>query len=482
MNALGILIVLLLLSVPALAQPPDFSWGAPIKRDPMRLQHMHMVGVDSDGFFTTFAQKGQVTLEHYDPQSQRLWTTALLPRTPAGEHARFHSVQMFQGRLYLISIHTENSQTQVYAQEIKHNGNYSPDITPLAKGKVGRHLHVTAAGRGTALNVVLCGDSRQAITSALLNNKLHPRWQQTLTSEGQVQQVHVKSDGTTFLLTRSPAAAPATAAFYLHRLDAGTGIRQELPLGDAAFRPLQAQIAETATGDILVTGYMVPASSVASQKPEPVGTFYYRFAKGRLRKPTVAYTPFQADFIHAYKRAKPDYDYSQRLRHLQLNQVLPLADKGAILVGEVAYTEQLAHAPFFHNNDVIVIRLRHDGSTAYATSVNKTQGSHDSLAQLRSYFVTSLHDTLQLLYLDFAYKFSTEDKLLTANSKAITRTPVLVTVLPGGRQIRRLLSNTRASRQQPFYLRPSSVYPLSHREFIILGIGPGYYRYGQMRF
>ncbi|WP_439881803.1 hypothetical protein ACSX1A_01330 [Pontibacter sp. MBLB2868] len=463
------------------AQQPDFTWGSPINRNPRLLQHMEVVGVDKDGFFATHATDNQTVLEHFNPQNDRLWTTVLLPRSPEGAATKFHSVQMIKGKLYLISSGLKDGQTLVYAQEIRHNGNYDPEIVTLARGKYGKKIHIATAQDEAALIVVLSGDNQQTITSALLTNKLEPRWTQTLTSGGDMQEVLVNSDGTAYLLTKSLPAAPSTSAFFLYRLKAKSGRYREVALGDSDYRPLKAKITASPSGETIVTGYIIPSSYVASQNPEPIGTFYYRFQNGKLDDPVVAFSPFREDFIQSYKSFKPDYDSSQRLRYLELDRVVPMDDGGVILIGEVNFKLDQGNTRLQHNNDVVIVRLHKDGSQAYICSTNKLQATTSENELMHSYFATSIDDTLKIIYLYFEYA-GTAGGAPAGKLRSTPKTTVLVTVAPDGSKEILPLEGTHQQEAEDFYISPKSAYQISPKDFIILGVGPDYYKYGRMRF
>ncbi|MFD2514900.1 hypothetical protein ACFSRY_13570 [Pontibacter locisalis] len=442
---------------------------------------MEVIGVDDDGFFTTYESDNQVTLEHYSPENIRLWTTALRPTTPGGKPATFHSMQMIKGALYMISSSKKERETVVYAQEIKHNGNYSPDVIPLARGKFGKHIKIATAEDEAALIVVLSGDNRQEITSALLTSKLVPRWTMAFTSGGDMQDVLVHPDGTTYLLTKALPAAPATTSFYLYRLEAKSGKYEEVVLGHSDYRPYKAKLAAVPYRETVVTGYMIPSSSVASHNPEPIGTFYYRFNEKNLRKPVVAYTPFDQDFIITYKRLKPDNDRIQRLRNLQLDRVVPASSGGVILIGEVSFHLNKAGFSILHNHDIIITRLRGNGSMAYITSANKLQTSTKNDRRLHSYFATAIDNSLQIIYLHFEYA-NNAGISFSSGSQPASKTPVLINIEPDGTKHIHPIKDSSFGHAHDFQICPTSAYQMSEKQFIILGLGEGFYRYGRMSF
>ncbi len=466
----------------AVSQDPTFSWGKKIERDARKLGNIEIVGADEDGCFATYEVNRQVTLEHYNHQNENFWTTALLPKTPEGEPATFHSVQMYQNTLYMISSSTSNGQTYIYAQEINHNGNYLSEIKQIAEGNNDNIIDIAIAPDDAALLVITSGKNGAPITLTLLSNKLNIRWSQTLTSKGDVHEALVQPDGTTYLLTKAPAAAPSTTAFYLHQLNARTGNDTELVLGHTNYRPLRAKLTATTNGSILVVGYMSPSSSVASLNPEPVGTFLYRIDRQRIKQPFIAYTLFDPAFIQNYKKFKPDYDNSQRLRNLQLDKVINAADGSIFLLGEVCITEYKAGLTQHHNNDIIVVRLNKNGTPIYSTSVNKLQSGSNARNTIRSYFATAINNTLKIIYLDFGYDYLITEKGIEANPNSGLKSPVLVTIHPSGNQEKKILENTRTGQKQNFYLRPDSAYKNSRNVYTIIGVGSDFYKYGLVRF
>ncbi|MDX5422980.1 MAG: hypothetical protein LPK14_12050 [Hymenobacteraceae bacterium] len=477
-----ITIYLCLWVISVFAQQPTFKWGPPVNHSPRQLQQMQVIGAAANGFYALYEEDSQVTLEYYDAENRRIWATALYPRSPAGQVTKFHSVQLIRDQLYMISSGPAKGQTAVYAQGITAQGNYEPEIVQLASGRYGKTVHVATASNEAALVVVLSGDNRQTITSALLSGQLRSRWTQTLVSSGDMQEARVLPDGTTFILTKSLAAAPPSSAFFLYRLQAQDGHYEETSIGHGNFRPLHAKLTVTPAHDVIVAGFAAPGSSVASLHPEPVGTFYYRFKKGGLQNPVVTYTPFDKKFIDVYKSSKPDEDRSQRLRNLHLEHVLPTGNASVILLGEVKYKDNSSPQLPLHNDDILAVRLDRGGSPLYTISVNKHQSSPNDGTDIGSYFATTLTDTLQLLYLDFEYDYTARNQMSMANPGSISKIPVLVTVLPNGAQRALPLRNTQTGNHQKLYLRPASAYPVSGREFIVLGIGPGYYKYGKMKF
>jgi hypothetical protein len=483
MNYIVILAIFtLFFTTSAVSQDPTFSWGKKIERDARKLGNIEIVGADKDGCFATYEVNRQVTLEHYNHPNDNFWTTALLPKTPDGEPATFHSVQMYQGTLFMISSNSVKGKTRVYAQEINHNGNYLSEIRQIAEGGKDDIIEIATAPNDAALLVVISGKNQSPITLTLLSSKLTHRWTHTLTSKGDVHEALVQPNGTSYLLTKATAAAPSTTAFYLYQLDARTGNHTELVLGHTNYRPLKAKLTAGSNGSILVVGYMSPSSSVASLNPEPIGTFLYRIDKQRIQKPFVAYTPFDPAFIQNYKRFKPDHDNSQRLRNLRLDKVFTVTDGSIYLLGEVCVTEQAAGTLQHHNNDIIVVRLQKDGTPIYTTSVNKLQSGTNARNTIRSYFATVLGNTLKIIYLDFGYDYAITDKGIGTNSYPDLKAPILVTIHPNGEQEKKSLENTNIGQKHDFYLRPDSAFKNNHQLYTILGIGRDFYKYGFIKF
>ena len=475
-----LIIFTLFFTTPAVSQDPTFSWGKKIERDARKLGNIKIVGANEDGCFATYEVNRQVTLEHYNHLSQTFWTTALLPKTPEGEPATFHSVQMYQGSLYMISSSSGKDRISVYAQEINHNGNYLADRKLIAEGKDDKTIEIATAPNDAALLIVTSGNHKSPITLTLLSSRLNKRWTHTLTSGGEVQEALVQPDGTSYLLTKATAAAPSTTAFYLYQLNARTGSHTELVLGHTDYRPLRAKLAAGTNGSVFVAGYMSPSSSVASLQPEPIGTFIYRIDRQRIQKPFIAYTPFNSAFVQTYKRFKPDFDNSQRLRHLRLDKVLSAADGSIILLGEVCNSENGAGFVQHHNNDIVVVRLQKDGTPIYTTSVNKLQSGTNARNTIRSYFATVIQNSLKIIYLDFEYDHSIS--YTESNADAGLKAPVLVTINSEGDQKKKVLDNTNIGQKHNFFLRPDSAFRTSHTNFTIIGIGPDYYKYGVIRF
>ena len=473
-------ILLLLYSIPVISQEPRFTWGNKINRKFGQLENLEIIGVDKDGFFSTYAVNTQITLEHYNLQNERFWTIALLPKTPEGHNATFHSVQMINGNLYMISSSTGDGETQVYAQEINHNGNYLPEIKILLQAEEGEKIIVATSPDDAAIAVLIDTDHSHTLT--LLAQDLSKRWTYSISTKGTAEDLLVQPDGTTYLLVKSPAAAPSTTAYYLYKFNSQTGKSSELVLGHTLYRPIRARMVATPMGNVIIAGYVSPSNSVASHNPEPVGTFMYRVEKQNFQDRFAAYTPFSKKFLNNYKRFKPDYDNIQRLRNLHLDKIIPTADGGVFLLGEVCNTENRAGTFVYHNNDVLVVRLRRNGSEAFATSINKLQSGTNKQNTIRSYFAAVIEGALRILYLDFEYNYQAEDKIAMYSPRSTLKTPVMVTVNSDGTQKANPLHQTQTGRDNGFYLRPGSAFKVSNKEYIVIGMGPEFYRYGRMTF
>ncbi|MEJ8801585.1 hypothetical protein [Pontibacter sp. H249] len=472
-------IVILFYAIPVISQEPQFKWGEKLNRKFGQLDKLDIIGVDEDGFYATYTVNEQITLEHYDPQHKRFWTTALLPHTPDGHKADFHSVQMIKSRLYLFSSSTGDGETQVYAQEISHNGNYHSQIKVVAQGVAGEKTIIETSEDDAAVAVLITGSNKSTVT--LLTGSFSTNWSQHLTISGNAEELLVQPDGTVYLLAKAPAAAPATTAYYLYQFNKKNGTQSLLVLGHMDYRPLSAKLTATPDGNVVVAGYMSPSSSVASHHPEPVGTFIYRIEKHNMQNPFSAYTSFSRQFISDYKRFKPDNDNSQRLRNLHLDKVIPLSSGGLYLLGEVCVNEDRAGTMVYHNNDIILIKLRQNGTPVFATSINKLQNGTNKQNTIRSYFAAIVQDTLRVLYLNFEYN-KLQDNIAMFSHKYTLKTPVLVSILPDGKQNIKRLNQTQTGRDHGFYLRPCSAYELSNTEYIVIGMGPEFYRYGRMTF
>ncbi|WP_125185508.1 hypothetical protein [Botryobacter ruber] len=475
------LLFLFLLHTTSYAQEPTLTWGPAINKEPRLLQHMHVVGTTTNqSFYAVYLEEGQATLERYNAHNQRMWATALLPKTPANQPATFYDVVLLHQKLYLLSTFRAKGTTTVFAQEIAPNGNYESNVQAVISTQGNGRLHIAVSDDKSLLLTALAEPDHNTITAKLLNAGLQPRWSQLVTGQSNIQQSLLQNNGTAYLLTIAPAAAQNT--FLLHRLAPQDGKPDQLPLAQEQIRPVQAKMASTTAQGLVVTGYYAPASEPAAQAPEPKGTFFYHFDTNPKHKPILAYTPFSPAFLSEYKRYKPETEKFQRLRNLQLRQVLPLASGGVILTGEVAYLDHQGGSRIFHNDDIVVVRLNNDGTPAYTTSANKLQNaSHDS-NMLSSYLATATGDTLHLLYLDFEYNYTAENSIIMAGPGAVNKEPVLITIPPAGRpQQVTPLHQSQTGRAAGFYLRPASGYRISNKEFIVLGVGREYYRYGRLK-
>ncbi|WP_299824072.1 hypothetical protein [uncultured Pontibacter sp.] len=480
MKLLIVYILLLLYSTTVISQEPRFSWGEKIKRNFGQLENMKIVGVDEDGFFTTYQVNKQITLEHYSPQNRRFWTTALLPKTPDGHDAAFESVKMINENLFMFSSTASEGITRVYVQKIHHNGNYEPTIAVLAQSPEEGNILLATSANDAALAILITGPENHSLT--LLTNELSRRWRRSVPAKGDVEDLLVQNDGTTYLLLQAPAAAPATTAYHLYKFERQTGNSSELVLGNINYRPLRAKLAATPDGHVLVTGFMSPSNSVASQNPEPVGTFLYRLEKHNLQSMLTSYTPFTKSFTTEYKRFKPDFDNSQRLRNLHLDKVIQDKDGSLYLLGEVCITENRAGTLVYHNNDIIITRLQQDGSMAFTISINKLQSGINKQNTIRSYFSAIVDDTLRLLYLNFEYNFKPDAHIALSGHTSTLKTPVIVNVHANGTYKATPLYRTLTGRDYGFYLRPGSAFKVTDKKYIVIGMGPEFYRYGQMSF
>ncbi|MBC5995016.1 hypothetical protein [Pontibacter cellulosilyticus] len=441
---------------------------------------MEIIGVDKDGFFATYTVNNQITLEHYNPDHERFWTTALSPKTNDGKSAKFHCVEMLKGDLYMLSYNTTGNSTRVYSQKISHNGNYAPDIELIAQSNKGDNVLMAKAPDDAAFAVAVNGEDSHTIS--LFSHELVPRWTSTIKYKGNAEELLVQPDGTTYLLTKAPAAAPATTAYYLYQFNSETGKSSELVLGHTEYRPIRAKMAAVSGNIVAVTGYVSPSNSVASHNPEPIGTFLYRIDKRHFQDRFASYAPFSKKFISEYKRLKPDNDNSQRLRNLHLDKAIPTPDGGLYLLGEVCETENRAGTFVYHNNDILVIKLRKNGSTAFTTSINKLQSGTNMQNTIRSYFAAVVQDTLRILYLDFEFKNQADDKIAMYSPRSSLKTPVMVSVHPDGAKTVKPLHTTKTGSAHGFYLRPCSAYTVNNNEYIVIGMGPDFYRYGRMKF
>ncbi|MCC9135495.1 hypothetical protein ACFSKU_13705 [Pontibacter silvestris] len=468
-------IILYFIPVLAFAQVPEVSWGPAIDREPRELRHIAIVGTVTNGFYAVYEEEGQVTLERYNEQNLRIWATALRPTTPTGQPSEFVQMQLLQGKLYMLSKVLYDGITILFAQEIDANGNYSADIQPIATGNASNSIRIASTPNATL--VIFSGEKEQGLTATLLNAKLKQQWSKVLPIQGLVQETAMQEDGTSFILEKT--SAPAAEAFQLHRLNSKNGKSEIFNLSNKNpdYRPLNAKLVITPRQSITVAGYMVPASNkVTTHQPEPVGTFFCSFNKGSLKKPSSAFTPFDSSFTSTFKPHKPDSGETQRLRSLTPKQLLALKDGGAILIGEVT-------SKTVNNTDIIIMRLRNNDSIIYTTNVGKRQTSPNDLSTPGSYFATALSDTLQLVCSDTERTYTgQQDTTVTGNPTDIQKMPFLITVFPDGKQQVSSLPQSQIDKRKEFHLRPGTSYKVSPREFIVFGVGEGYYKYGRLRF
>jgi len=474
------IILFFFLALPAVAQQPAFIWGPAVNYEPRKLDHMHVVGINGTGFYATYQEDYQVTLERYNNQNQRVWAVALLPKTPDGQTSRLLSTILLHNRLYVLSTFSDGGRTNVFAQRIHETGNYDSEIIPLLTNSYGSSVSIAASPDKNALLLVQTGETGGPATATLFSDELQPRWSRDFTPDGTLQEVALRRNGTAFILARAGATAASTAAYQIYRFDDEEGELSSMALGQGQYRPLQAKLLIMPNRDVVVAGYFVRASSVVTQNPEPLGTFYYRLDRGALSAPAGVYTLFDAAFLRKYKRSRADRNYSQRLRNLQLSSLVPTSENGLVLLGEVTSAEAVSGSVTFKFEDIIIASLRPDGTPRFFTSINKEQQSLTD-GSLCSYFSTSIADTLQLIYLDFKYNETATNKGATASAATVPIVPVLVSVAPDGNQQVAPLVNTPAGQRQ-FYLLPTATFPVSEHEFIVLGIGDGYYKYGRMQF
>ncbi|MBB6611175.1 hypothetical protein H7F15_09015 [Pontibacter sp. Tf4] len=470
-------LVLLLFTLPALAQEPAITWGPEIPQRNRNLNYLQLIGPGNNNtFYTRYTQTSQVTLEHYSGNGQRLWAVAIAPLDPAGNRATFEDLILLNHQVYLLSSRTERYKKEVYIQQIDLHGNYMPAIHLLGTTTPDATIYTQTKDGRLILILQQQAEPQQTIVSSF-QGSFTLRWQVSLPVKGEVQQTEVTEAGTAYILTRLPATNSPEAAFFLYRFEGRNGSNAMQAIGSTAQRPLQAKLG-ILNGDVIVAGTTAPAPFVASLQPEPTGTFFYRIPKGRLRRLTLNYSPIDSLFLQNYKAYKPDQDHSQRLRHLQLQQLLPLPGNRTALLGEVTTTS----ASDRHTDDILITTFAANGAPQLTTSVNKHQAEAARAVQLSSYIATTEADTIKLIYLDFEYNYNEQNEIIMASPRAILKTPVLVTIAPDGKQRVRPLRRSQTGRHQDFYLVPSAAYKLSRQEFIVLGSGKGYYKFGRLKF
>ncbi|TXK28423.1 hypothetical protein FVR03_20705 [Pontibacter qinzhouensis] len=475
------LFVLLATSLAAVAQEPVFTWGAAIDREPREFENMRVVGLSPDsGFYAIYTEAGKTTLERYNQQNQRLWATVLLPRSPENQPIEFQDAVVLEQKVYLVSSRLVKGVTTIYAQEITANGNYNPQIQPLLQAKHGGKLQLTTSGQNNLLLATLTDEAKKTGTATVLGADLKPRFSKTFSARTLPVQTLLLDNGTAYMLLKSLSTEPSTKSFLLYRLQANSSKPNEMAIGHEQYRPMQALLTTTAAQDVVVTGYYSSTAEAAKQAPVPEGTFYFRFGKDSLKQRAGRFTAFNKAALQKHTSYKPEKDSTRWLRQLQLKQLVPVPHGGVIALGEVDHTEADQTT---YQEDVLAVMLEEDGTPYYTTTIYKKQANPNNNEQIGSFMATNSGNYLQLLYLDFEYNFSDDDKLIIAGKNASNKEPVLITVLSNGEQQVKPLHKSQTGReQQRFYLRPTSAFQVSDKEFIVLGIGLGYYKYGRLKF
>ncbi|MBC5775111.1 hypothetical protein H8S95_13620 [Pontibacter sp. KCTC 32443] len=476
-----LLLILLLSTTPLRAQEPTINWGPEIPHSFRNLNKMQVIGIGKNGsFYTRYTENHQITLELYNQENQKVWAVAIAPQSPDGTLAKFEALTMFNHQVYLISSVGDKYKKSVFGQPIDADGNYLPTIRLLATTTPDAEVYTRSEG-GRLLLVLQQQAEPQQTSVALYFGSLTPLWTQSIPVKGEISEMHIAANGTSFILTKLPATNSPESAFYLYRFEGRNGKSSDKAIGSTANRPLQAKMSNY-NGDIVVAGVTSPAPFVASLQPEPTGTFFYRFPKGRFRKYTLNYAPIDSLFLHNYKFYKPDSDHSQRLRNLQLQHLMPLTNNRIVLLGEVYTLKGDQKTGTHHTDDILAVAFASNGRPVYTTSANKHQSGQANQVRLGSYLATTAQDTVKLIYLDFEYNYNEKDQIIMASPRAVLKTPVLVSILPDGAQKVKPLRNTRTGRHQKLYLCPLSAFPVSKKEFIVLGSGNGYYKYGRLKF
>lgn len=470
-------LVLVLCMCPALAQEPTITWGPEIPHNRRNLNQLKVIGTGSENsFYTRYTENRQITLERYNRNNQRVWSIAIAPLSPEGKRAVFEELVVLNHQVYLLSSVTENYSKTIYAQQIDAKGNYMPTIHILASTTPDATIH--AQTRETRLLLILQQKAEPQQTDVMLyQGSFKPSWTADLHLKGLIKEMQISATGNIFVLSELPASNSPEAAFFLYRFEGRSGRNTIQPVGSTALRPLQAKM-EILNEDLIVAGLTAPAPFVASLAPEPTGTFYYRFPKGRFRNYIHHYAPIDSLFLHDYKAYKPDKDHSQRLRYLQLQHLLLLNSNHTVLLGEVYTLDRNQH----HTDDVLLFAFDQNGEALYTASANKHQTGDVNQVRLGSYIATTAQDTVKLIYLDFEYNYNEQNEIMIATSRAVLKTPVLAKVAPDGKITVRPLRHTQTGRHQDFYLVPSASYKLSNTDFIVLGSGKGYYKFGRLRF
>jgi hypothetical protein len=471
------ILVLLLCTLPVLGQEPTISWGPEIPQQNRNLNQLQIIGTGaSNSFYTRYTQNGRITLERYNGNSQRIWAVAIAPLGPDGNRATFEDLVLLNHQVYLLSSVEEKYKKNVYIQQIDLNGNYMPEIHLLGTTTPDAKLYTKTMDSRLILILQQQTEPQQTIVSSY-QGSFNPRWQEAIPVKGEIREIEVTDVGTAYILTQLPVTNSPEAAFYLYRFEGRNGKSDMQAIGSTAQRPLQAKLG-ILQSDVIVAGITAPAPFVASLNPELVGTFFYRISRGRFRKSALNYTTIDSTFLHNYKANKPDLDHSQRLRYLQLQQLLPLTGNRTALLGEV-YTSEGRQ---FHTDDILITMFSENGAPLITTSVNKHQAGPTTQVRLGSYIATTEGETIKLIYLDFEYNYNEQDEIEMASPSAVLKTPVLVTITPDGKQKVRPLRNSQTGRHQDFYLVPVAAYKLNRQEFIVLGSGKDYYKFGRLKF
>ncbi|MFT2008499.1 hypothetical protein ACMA1I_07470 [Pontibacter sp. 13R65] len=474
----------LTLALPSLAQEPTFTWGTAIDREPREFENMHVVGISQDsGFYAIYTEEGKATLERYNYENQRMWATALLPRSTDNQATVFQDAVVLQHKVFMISTRQHKGTTTVFAQEITANGNYVPQVHLLLQAKHAGNLLLTTSRQHNLLLATLYDPAKKVITASLLSQDLKPQWSKTFATAASSLQAHLLDNGTAYVLAKSLPAAPSTKSFMLYRLHPDSAKPTEIELGHEQHRLQQASLTTTAAQDVVVAGYYSSGTEASASDPVLTGTFYYRFQKDQTKQQVATYAPFNKVELAKHNRYRQETDSTKWLRSLKLRQLVPVPHGDIIILGEVTYSEGSKNSQVQHTNDVLAVMLETDGTPYYTTSIFKKQASPANNEGLGSFLATNAGNYLQLLYIDFEYNFTDDNKLIIAGENSNNREPVLITVMSNGEQQVKPLHQTKTGReQQQFYLRPTSAYPVSEKEFIVLGIGLGYYKYGRIRF
>lgn len=474
-------LLIFLYTLPLLAQEPTINWGPEIPTVSRNLNQLKILGAGTENsFYTFYIEDRQITLERYNQQNQRVWSIAVAPLTPTGQFADFEKLILLNQQIYLISSFQKDNEKHIYAQQINENGNYMPSINALATTAPDTEIYIKTE-KGRLLLVLQQQGASQQTAVSLYFGSFKPLWTQTIPVQGEINEMHITDTGTGFILTQLPASNSPESAFYLYRFDGRTGKGSAQAIGSNAHRPLQAKMASV-NGDMVISGITSPAQFVASLRPVPTGIFYYRFPNGYFRKQLIKYSPLDSLFLHNYKVSKLDYDHSQRLRYLQLHHLLQLPNNNVALLGEIYKVDESMNTSMHHTDDILVIGFTADGRPYYTTSANKHQSGSVNDVRLGSYIASAANDSVKLIYLDFEYNYTDKNEIIMASPRTVLKTPVLVTIAPNGKQKIRPLHNTKTGRQQKFYLCPSSAFAINKDEFIVLGAGVNFYKYGRLTF